>query len=304
MLTSESWTDWSCAVDVTTEGAHLAAAARTVRALMDEVSRSASRFREDSDVSRINAGAGRFVRVAPLTIDLLDTACRVARSTAGCVDPMIGADLIAAGYDADIEVVRARTIAPRCASALPRTSWEAIRIDRVLNRVGIPVGTMLDLGASAKAWAAEEGAARVARRIGSPALVGIGGDLAMSGEPENGWRVHVSELRGGQGEKLLVSAGAMATSSAVGRRFRGPDGSQRHHLIDPRTGGPAESRWRTATVWAPSVVTANALSTWALVDADAAGAAIESEGLAARFVAHDGTVAYAGSWAPPTREVA
>jgi thiamine biosynthesis lipoprotein len=163
---------------------------------------------------------------------------------------------------------------------------------------------MLDLGASAKAWAAEEAAARAVTVTGAPVLVGIGGDLAMFREPADGWRVDVAELRGGAVEALFVSEGAMATSSTIGRRFRGPDGTERHHLVDPRTGGPATSRWRTASVWAPSTVTANAMSTWALIDADAALAAIEAQGLAARFVSHDGVVSYAGTWAPPSTEVA
>lgn len=304
MLTSQTWNDWSCAVDVTTEADSLDVAVRTVRAVMDEVSLSASRFRPDSDLARINAAAGRFVRVSPLTIDLIDIACDVARSTQGCVDPMVGADLVAAGYDADIEVVRKRAAAPACRPSRIRSTWTSIRIDRTLSRVGIPAGTLLDLGASAKAWAAEEAAARAAKVTGAPVLVGIGGDLAMAREPVDGWRVDVAELRGGAVEALFVSEGAMATSSTIGRRFRGPDGTERHHLIDPRTGGAASSRWRTASVWAPSTVTANALSTWALIDADAAVAAIESRGLAARFVSHAGTVAYAGSWAPPSTEVA
>lgn len=303
MLTSQTWTDWSCAVDVTADEQSIDTAADIVRALMAEVERSASRFRSDSDVSRINAGAGRFVRVSPLTIELLDVATEVARTTAGCVDPMVGGDLLAAGYDADIDVVRARTTAPTC-DARPRTTWESIRIDRLLGRVGIPAGTQLDLGASAKAWTAEEGAARVARRTGAPVLVGIGGDLAMYGEPDGGWRIDVSEVRGGSAEELLVSEGAMATSSTIGRRFPGPDGRERHHLIDPRTGGAAQSPWRTVTVWAPSTVSANAMSTWALVDAPSALTAIEAHGFAARLVDHHGAVEYAGTWAPPSSEVA
>jgi thiamine biosynthesis lipoprotein len=304
MLTSTTWNDWSCAVDVTTEDSGLMIAAAAVRAVMDDVSRAVNRFRADSDLSRINAGAGRFVRVSPLTIDLIDVACEVARWTNGCVDPMVGADLVAAGYDADIDVVRARTAVLPCRPSRVRSTWEAIRIDRTLNRVGIPAGTMVDLGASAKAWAAQEAAARAASLTGAPVLVGIGGDLAMCREPADGWRVDVAELRGAAVEALIVSEGAMATSSTIGRRFRGPDGTERHHLIDPRTGAAARSRWRTASVWAPSTVTANALSTWALIDADAAVAAVQSQGLAARFVSHDGVVSYAGTWAPPSTEVA
>ena len=304
MLTSTTWSDWSCAIDLTTEDAHLETAAATVRALMHEVSRSANRFRADSDISRINTAAGRFVRVSPLTIDLVDVACDVARLTDGCVDPMVGADLIAAGYDQDIEVVRSRSAAPVCRPSRVRATWQDVRVDRTLNRIGIPAGSMLDLGASAKAWAVEEAAASAARRTGAPVLVGIGGDLAMCRDPGDGWRIDVSEIRGDVAEELLVSEGAMATSSTVGRRFHDPDGAERHHLIDPRTRGAATSRWRTASVWAPSTVTANAMSTWALIDADAAESAIEKQGLAARFVSHDGVVAYAGTWAPPSTEVA
>lgn len=303
MMTSQTWEDWSCAVDVTSDDAVLPAVVDVVRAVMDEVSHAANRFDPCSDVSRINVAAGRFVGVSPLTLELVEVACTVSGTTGGCVDPMVGANLIAAGYDTDIAVVRDRARAASRPTAT-RATWRDIRIDRVLGRVGIPAGTALDLGATAKAWAAEEAAVRAARRTDLPVLVGIGGDLAMSGDPGDGWRVNVSEVRGSPVEELLVSEGAIATSSTVGRRFRDSEGKQRHHLIDPHTGGAAVSRWRTATVWAPSALQANALATWSLVDADAAGRAIDDKQLAARFVAHDGSVAYAGTWLPPTSEVA
>ncbi|MCL2543893.1 MAG: FAD:protein FMN transferase, partial [Nocardioidaceae bacterium] len=119
-MTTEKWSDWSCAVAVTAVSDHdLEPAVAIVRSVMAEVEIAASRFRDDSDLSRINAQAGRYVTVRPMTVELVELALDAARRTGGKVTPTVGAALLAQGYDDDIDVVRARSAAPAEPAPVP-----------------------------------------------------------------------------------------------------------------------------------------------------------------------------------------
>jgi thiamine biosynthesis lipoprotein len=293
-VTTEQWRDWSCAVAVTvTDDRDLEVAVPAVRTVMAEVGLAASRFRDDSDLARINAQAGRWVPVGPLTLELVETAVAVARRTGGAVTPTVGAALVALGYDADIETVTARPAAPQAPPGLPAPAAdEAVRVDRVLGRIGVAPGTRLDLGALAKAHAVDESVRRIDGRARGGVLVSIGGDLAVHRAPADGWTISVSERADGPAEAVVIDGGALATSSTTGRRW----GADRHHVVDPRTGRCAAGPWRTATVWAPSALEANVLSTWLLVDAPAAERALARDARPARLVASDGAVRRRHGW--------
>lgn len=289
-MSTQTWSDWSCAVAVTAEDRDLEPSVRTVRAVMDEVATAASRFRDDSDLSRINAAAGRFAAVGPLTLTLVELALEVAERTRGAVTPTVGAALVAVGYDDDIATVRARTQVATCAAA-PAPTASAVRLDPYFGRIGVTAGTTLDLGAIAKAWAVDEAVRRIGTHAQGPVLVSIGGDLAVHATPEDGWTVAVSETAEDAPELVTIETGALATSSTQGRRWAGG-----HHIVDPRTGLPAEGRLRTASIWAPSAVEANLLSTWCLVDAEAAGTALVADQRPARLVTTDGLVERLNGW--------
>ncbi len=271
------WRDWSCTVRVVlADGLPAGAPPRRptaeraewlVRGLMGDVALSVSRFRPDSDLSRVNDTAGRLVPVRRLTLDLVDVALAAARRTQGACDPTIGRQLLAAGYDDDIEILRVRGAAPT-AGERGAADWAAVRVHRGLGLVGVPTGVALDLGATAKAWTADEAAARLTRTLGVPALVALGGDVSANG-PGPAWPVLVSEHEGGTGAILGLTRGGIATSSTRGRRWATADG-EAHHLIDPRSGLPVAGPYRTASVLAGTCVEANALSTAALVWGDEA----------------------------------
>ncbi len=302
--TSQKWTAWSCAVDVTvTDPAALTAAAALVRTLMDEVDGAVSRFRTDSDLQRVNRGGGRLVPVRSLTAELVAVALDAAATTGGVVHPALGTVLEKLGYDRDIEQVRTSRCSDDdlpCAGDIP--PWSGIRLDADLRLVSVPAGAALDLGATAKAWTVDEAAHRIHQRFGCAALVGIGGDVASAGTPAQSWRIDVAERRGGPAVRVDLAFGGLATSSTQGRTWQSQRREHRHHLVDPRTGRPAEARWRTATVWAPSALEANIASTWLLVEPDAAAAWIEASGFAARMIDHDGVAARRGAWPMEERE--
>ncbi|HEX5087106.1 MAG TPA: FAD:protein FMN transferase [Nocardioides sp.] len=311
-MSALQWRDWSCTVRVVladglaaSEPPQSRAAARVealLRCLMDDVARSASRFRSDSDLSRVNLAAGRLVPVRTLTLELVEVALAAARDTDGACDPTIGRHLLAAGYDADIDVVRTRRAHPTDrewpTGIRPAADWTAVRVDRELGRIGVPAGLALDLGATAKAWTADEAAARLARALGVPALVALGGDVAASGSgPE--WPLLVSEHEGGSGEVIGLVGGGIATSSTRGRRWATSTG-EAHHLIDPRTGAPVDGPYRCATVLADTCADANALSTAALVWGDEALERLAPH--AARLVERSGRVVTTAGW--PGEDVA
>jgi thiamine biosynthesis lipoprotein len=288
-------------VEVTTlRECDLDVATRIVERVMAEVDAAASRFRDDSDLARINAGAGRFVLVSPLAFELVDLGLAVAERTAGAVTPTIGTALRALGYDEDIDVVRRRpgTVDVRPVPAPDAAT--AVRLDPRLRRVGVTSGSRLDLGAIAKAYAVDEAVARCASAGIAGVLVSIGGDLAVHGTRAEGWRIAVSETADAPAELVTIESGALATSSTVGRRWAGG----RHHIVDPRTGGCATGPWRTATIWAPTAIEANLLSTWTLVDAAAAAAALAREERPARLVDAAGAVERRHGWPLETMEVA
>src|SRR5438128_92298 len=161
---------------------------------LDAIDRACSRFRDDSELARLNASAGR----------------------------------------------------------------RAIDVDAAGRRVRIPRGVELDLGATAKAFAADRAATDIAEATGVGVIVSLGGDCAIAGPPpEGGWTIRVTDRHDAPANgpdpeaTIALEAGGLATSGTSARNWT--RGAERlHHLVDPRTGRPAASVWRTATVAAPT----------------------------------------------------
>ena len=299
-MSTRTWRDWSCEVrvvvgqDAEVPEAVADSAAEIVADLMADVERAVSRFRRDSEVEVLNDAAPRLLPVGPLTLRLVEAALEAARRTDGAVDPTVGGHVARWGYDVDIAAVRRRgpvVLGPATTAA----DWRRVVVDHDLGRVAVAQGLRLDLGATAKAWTADEAARRVAARHRLPVLVEIGGDLAVAGTADEPWRIHVAEVGGRPGELVGLSHGALATSSTTARRW-GTATGEAHHVIDPRTGAPTSGATRTATVWAPTCLEANTYSTAALVWGAAAGPRLELAGVAARLVDSAGTVRRIGCW--------
>jgi thiamine biosynthesis lipoprotein len=164
----------------------------------------------------------------------------------------------------------------------------------------------LDLGATAKALAADRAATRAAAVAGCGVLVSLGGDLAIAGPPPaRGWEVRVTDSHASgpdaDGQTVLLRGGGLATSSATVRRWQ-RGGQDLHHVIDPHTGRPANVVWRTVSVAASSCVDANIASTAAMIRGETAPAWLESLGLSARLVLPEGSVVRGGGW--PAEEAA
>jgi FAD:protein FMN transferase len=284
-----------------TETERLEPARRTVERVIAEFDLACSRFREDSELSALNAAAGSAVAVSPLLLDAVEAALRAARLTDGDVDPTVGEALIALGYDRDFAAVAARSPAPaRPISFAAVPGWRAIALDRPAGMIRVPRGVTLDLGATAKALAADRAAAAALREAGCGTLVGLGGDIAVAGSsPDGGWRIRVTDdHRGGTeapGQWITIRSGGLATSSTTTRRWDA-GGQSAHHLVDPATGGPAAVVWRTASVAAGTCLDANIASTAAIIRGEPAAAWLQSLELPSRLVRGDGTVVHLAGW--------
>jgi thiamine biosynthesis lipoprotein len=276
-----------------------------VAAELDAIDLACSRFRADSELSRANARAGGPpVRVAPLLIEALQVALRGAELSDGAVDPTVGAALVLAGYDRDwrlLEPGRAqRSTAAPALRARVRGGWRTIELDPARATVRVPRGVSLDLGASAKAWAADRAARAVHEAHGAGVLVSVGGDIATAGPaPAGGWRIHVTDdHRDGPdapGQTVAIASGGLATSSTAVRRWRNGTGAA-HHIIDPGTARPAREVWRTVSVAAADCVDANIASTAALVRGASAAAWLAGRGLPARLADREGRVLRIAGW--------
>jgi len=304
-LAVKSWKALGTSVHVlATDAGELVTATTAVSEVLDEVDIAYSRFRDDSELSRLNAGPGRPVRVSPLLAMAIDAAQRAARLTDGAVDPTIGHAIRVAGYDDDFSRVadRGRPVNLR-AWRVP--GWQAIRFDRRSRTVLVPAGVELDLGSTGKALAADLAArAALAAAGAGGVLVGLGGDIATAGTPPSGgWRIHIAEdsrvAPDADGEVICVPAGGVATSSTTVRRWtRGT--AVLHHIIDPQTSLPATGPFRTVTVVAATCLDANIASTAAIVRGEAAIDWLLSWRLPARLVENDGTIHYIGRWPDPS----
>lgn len=286
-------TAWIVALDAWSLPAARAAVATT----LDEVDAACSRFRADSELARVNRAAGRWVQVGELLREALAVALRAAASTDGIVDPTVGGALVALGYDRDYRTTRP---APEPAfTPRPAGRWREVELDAERSRVRVPRGVSLDLGATAKALAADRAAASAAVRAGS-ILVSLGGDVSVAGTaPDEGWAIRVSDDHRSPieapGQTVSIASGGLATSSTIVRAWR-RGGRSVHHIVDPATGVPARPVWRTVSVAAESCVDANIASTAAIVRGEAAVDWLERRHLPARLVRPSGSVVTCGGW--------
>jgi len=289
-----AWNRWTTDMHLlVTDPAALPRAREVVDAELDAIELAASRFRPDSEISALAAADGVRTPVSPVLADLIEAALSAARMTDGDVDPTVGSAMIALGYDRDIDDLSAT--APLLASVTIPVNWTHIEFDG--SSIRIPAGTLLDLGATAKAVAADRCAHLVHQQTGSGVLVNLGGDLATAGPaPEGGWHILVQDTDDDPASQVTIGTDAgLATSSTRRRRWwRG--GEALHHIIDPRTGTSVDPVWRSVSVAAGSCLDANTISTAAIIRGYRAPEWIAALGVPARLVDRGGAERFLGGW--------
>jgi FAD:protein FMN transferase len=234
-----------------------------------------SRFVPASELNAVNAAAGRPVSVSALFARVLAVALDAAAQTAGLVDPTLGAQLEAAGYDRDFAELGAA--GPLVFMNTSRERWRSIRTHEQLLR--LPAGVRLDFNGVVKALAVDE----ALDLLRGPGWVSAGGDLATRGPLTVG-------LPGGGSVELR--GGALATSGSARRRWTRGD-RPLHHLIDPRTGEPADRPWGQVTVCGASCLAADVAAKAGFL---AGPDWLEERGLPGRFIGRDGSIHENEAW--------
>jgi thiamine biosynthesis lipoprotein len=255
-----------------------------------------SRFRSDSELSRVNAAGGRASAAGPLLRHVLRRALEFAGGTGGVFDPTLGAAIAAVGYDASFD--RIGHSHRSNATSAPAGGWRRVEIDDAAGAITLPAGVRLDLGGIAKGLAVDAALSLLAGLGVETALVNAGGDLAVSGLPQRseGWPVQVQTHDGAVVVPLL--RGAIATSTTARRRWL-QDGVERHHLLDPATGLPSRSGVVAATVAADSCELAELAAKVALLLGRERGRiSLAERGLSGLLVEHDRSTPV-GAWPRP-----
>lgn len=294
----------------TADPAGLTRARAAVESELAAIDRACSRFRADSELSRLNERPGEPVQISPLLFEALALALEAARMTDGDVDPTLGRALELAGYDRDWRLLPAPGDeqtqaqggdAPASVLKLRALSgWRSVSLDARTRTVRLPRGVRLDLGATAKALAADRAATAAHIASGYGVLVSLGGDIATAGPaPAGGWRIHVTDDHRSDatapGQTVSIRSGGLATSSTTVRRWS-HEGRTMHHILDPATGSPANTCWRTVSVAAESCAHANIACTASLVRGRPALDWLAELELPARLQEQDGSVTTIGRW--------
>jgi thiamine biosynthesis lipoprotein len=279
-----------------TEAAALEPARAELERELCAIDLACSRFRADSELRRVEQARGAEIETSELFAEALATALRAAALTCGLVTPAIGGPLAVSGYDRDFSELRP-SLRPVRFRAAP--DWSRIALDRPRRTVRLPSGIRLDLGATAKALAADRAAEAIAAQTGGGVLVSLGGDIRVAGPaPAHGWPILVDDAHDvatPEACSVAIRVGGLATSSTTVRRWRRA-GAELHHVLDPRTGAPAAGPWRTVSVAAATCVDANIASTAALVLGEDATAWLRERRLPSRLVAGDGSVLCMCGW--------
>jgi thiamine biosynthesis lipoprotein len=264
---------------------------------LELIDRAASRFRADSEVAVVQRAEGHPVNISSTLVEAVSVALRVAEATDGAVDPTVGNAMTRLGYDRDFAEI-AGGVSGSFPEESPVVGWRSIELDRANRTLRVPPGTLIDLGATAKALTADRIAERVSMTLGCGVLVSLGGDISIGGPaPFGGFRVGLADVSGNgeADETVAIASGGLATSGIMFRQWR----LGHHivnHIVDPSTGLPPVPAWRTVTVTAASCVDANAASTGAMVKGTSAVQWLDSLQLPSRLVAVDGRILRVAGW--------
>ena len=283
-------------IQVAAEGSpdNLESGFKQVRRFIAECEARFSRFREDSELCQLNRSAGTWFRASTGLFDLMQEALELHHLTGGLFDPSILNALQQAGYDRSLETIQESGPLPAVVTLPAASRLSQVRLDSDSMAIYLPSGVQIDLGGIAKGWIAEK-ATHLLAEYTPACAVSAGGDMVFHGVPngELDWQVSLEDPRDEQAvlAVLRVRSGALATSSVTRRRWL--RGSQvKHHIIDPRTGAPAEVEWLSVSVVAPKATLAEAFAKAILIGGSQLGTqlAVQIPGLWFIAVHSDGTL--------------
>ncbi len=269
MIQSVSFRAMNTLVLLAAEGDQALAGIHATKKLIDDCEQRFSRFLPASELTELNHSTGHWFYLSDDLKELLQLSLNYYEETAGIFDPTILPDLKRVGYDRSMdEIIKDnRSVKSNASNRSRGPAFRDIEFDLAEHRVKLPRGMEIDLGGIAKGWIIEK-AARKLHAYSDACAVSAGGDILFVGQPSDGfdWDVFMEDPRDPAQvlAELHIPTGAVATSSITKRTWM--QGTQtRHHLIDPRTGEPAQTDWLSATVIAPEIVRAEVYAKTVLI---------------------------------------
>ena len=273
------------------------AIAASVRRAIGRVDSLMSTYRQESEISAFNRlPAHNPLQLSPETFEVLEAASQAGDLTEGAFDVTVAALVDAWGFGPlPVDDPPGPETIQRLRLAC---GWDKLELEpRARTVTKLHPEVRVDLSGIAKGFAVDL-VANLLESAGHPAhLVDIGGEIRAGVRRASGerWKIGVERPQAsGRGVHriLALSDTAIATSGNY-RNFRERDGARYGHILDPRTGEPAESDVLSASVLDSSAMRADAVATAMLVLGSQAGMALaEREGLAVLLVVHDGS----GGW--------
>jgi thiamine biosynthesis lipoprotein len=247
----------------------LAGAFRQVQAYIEESEARFSRFLVNSELARLNRSAGSWFQASDDLYEMMYQAYEYHFETGGLFNPAILEVLKYAGYDQSMEAIKSHGASlPAAQQVKPHVpDFSQVQLDEITHQIRLPQGMQVDLGGIAKGWVSEY-AAHILAEYTPACTVSAGGDMFMVGLPTGttAWEVSLEDPRDPNATLAIlnVGPGAVATSSVTKRRWMQGE-RDRHHLIDPRTGEPAVTRWLSVTVITPHATTAEVFAKTLLI---------------------------------------
>jgi thiamine biosynthesis lipoprotein len=225
-----------------------------------------SRFRADSELSRLNRTFDQPIQVSDTLWDVFQYALSAEAITNGLVTPTVFDAMLEAGYDQSFDILPRQQYGNGYVTSQVVNSLSFVLSDESSHTICLPYGVRLDFGGVAKGWAAHQTAERL-KEHGS-AVMNAAGDIAISGPLADGesWKIGVRNPfeKGVDFETLKLNGCGVATSGRDRRNWN-KNGLHYHHIIDPHTGQPAQTDVMTATIVAPTVMEAEAAAKAVLI---------------------------------------
>lgn len=241
-------------VDVKVDGRNSEKLVAEVFATMEDLEGMLSRFIDDSEIAQINERAGQWVKVSPITLEVIELGLKMGDLTSGVFDITIGAVLDLWGFGSGQYYIPSEE---ELAEVLATVDYTQVEVDQAQGQVRIPVGTVLDLGGIAKGYIIDAGTDILRKANVQRSIINAGGDISVIGRrPDNTpWRVGVqnpqkpTEIRW-----ILPLDDQSVVTSGDYQRFFVYEDERFHHIIDPQTGHPARGINSVTVVGASSAV--------------------------------------------------
>jgi thiamine biosynthesis lipoprotein len=274
-------------------------AIKSVQILFEKVEETLSRFKPQSELSRLNRSGGSSFEASPLLLEVVKASLKAAHTTRGVFDPTILPGLLASGYDRSFEKLAEMRGISRPNIPGRQYRFQDIRLSPQSSSILMPKGCQIDLGGIGKGWTVDQ--ACWSLKAFTSYAVDAGGDMRVKGKQVGGtsWTIGVADpfVEGHDLTRFDLSEVAVCTSTTTRRKWES-EGRLQHHIIDPGTGRPSQSGVVSATVIAESAVRAEIISKTAIILGPKAGLRfIESQaGTRGLLVLEDGRLLHSQSF--------